>query len=240
MRLVRIFSLLLGLATLAAYCGVRADQWDKTTKVTFGEAVQVPGTVLPPGSYVFKLAETTSYRHVVQIFNDDNTRLVTTVMAVPNELLEPSGKTILTYAERPVDQPVALNAWFYPGDNFGQQFVYPRSEALQLARLNRTEVPSSGAEGQSQQSQQTFAENGAPVEPAAESAARSESAYSNPAPSTASAAPEPNPTPAPARASQQPVTELPHTASSLPLLGLMGLAFISIAAFLRLLLLVRA
>jgi len=232
MRLLRIFSLILGLASLAAFLGARAGEWDKTTRVTFGEAVQVPGTVLPPGSYVFKLADTTSYRHVVQIFNGDDTRLVTTVMAIPNELLEPSGKTILTYDERPVGQPVALDAWFYPGDTFGQQFIYPRSEALQLARLNRTEVPSEGAE---EQPQQNIAENGAPVEPAAESAARAESAYSNSAPPTASAAPEPAPTPAPAPASQQPATQLPHTASSLPLLGLSGLAFIGIAAFLRLL-----
>jgi len=65
MRLLRIFSLILGLASLAAFLGARAGEWDKTTRVTFGEAVQVPGTVLPPGSYVFKLADTTSYRHVV-------------------------------------------------------------------------------------------------------------------------------------------------------------------------------
>jgi hypothetical protein len=90
--------------------------------------------------------DSTSNRHIVQIFNEDHTQLITTVLAVPNERLEPAGKTILTYEERPADQPMALAAWFYPGDNFGQQFVYPGSEAEQLSRLNKLEVPSSGSE----------------------------------------------------------------------------------------------
>src|SRR5258705_12617866 len=108
----RIFTALLGLALVfAAYLpSARADEWDKTTKITFKEPVQVPGKVLQPGTYTFKLLDSSSNRHVVQIFNEDHTQLVTTVLAIPNERLEPAGKTILTYDERPADQPMALAA----------------------------------------------------------------------------------------------------------------------------------
>jgi hypothetical protein len=121
MKIFRTLVILFGLALLlvANLPLAHADEWDKTTKITFKEPVQVPGKVLPAGTYIFKLLDSTSNRHVVQIFNEDHTSLITTVLAIPNERLEPAGKTILTYDERPADQPMALAAWFYPGDNFG-------------------------------------------------------------------------------------------------------------------------
>src|SRR5438270_3019112 len=144
MKIFQMFTALFGLVMLFTVFSplAQGDEWDKTTKITFKEPVKVPGQVLPAGTYVFKLLDSTSNRHVVQIFNEDHTHLITTVMAIPNQRLEPAGKTILTYEERPADQPMALAAWFYPGDNFGQQFVYPKSEAEQLSRLNKREVPS--------------------------------------------------------------------------------------------------
>src|ERR1700680_4341834 len=135
MKIVRVMAVLLGIALLAASAGyytVRADEWDKTTKLTFNEAVQVPGTVLPAGTYIFRLYDSASNRHVVRIFKEDNTTLVTTILAIPNQRLKPAEKTILPYSERPTNQPQAVNAWFYPGDNTGQQFVYQKSQAVEL------------------------------------------------------------------------------------------------------------
>jgi len=126
MKLLRIFSLILGLATFAAVCGVRADQWDKTTKVTFGEAVQVPGTVLPPGSYVFKLADTNASRHVVEIFTKDRQHLVTRFIAIPGARLNAADTAIVTLEEEPAGTPEAVKRWFYPGDNKGLEFVYAK------------------------------------------------------------------------------------------------------------------
>jgi hypothetical protein len=144
MKVVRMLAILLGLAlSLTSSRSIsRADEWDKATKVTFPEAVQVPGKVLEPGTYVFRLMDSQSNRHIVQIYNEDHTSLITTVLAIPNQRLEPSGKTVLLYDERPADQPMALAAWFYPGDNIGQEFVYLKSEAAELSRLNKREVPS--------------------------------------------------------------------------------------------------
>lgn len=140
--------LLIRIALVMAFVGallttnIRADEWDKKTVLTFNEPVQVPGTVLPAGTYVFKLADSQSDRNIVQIFNADETRLIKTVMAIPDNRTKPSGKTVVTFDERPSGQPEALQSWFYPGDNAGQEFVYPRQKATELAQVNHRSVPS--------------------------------------------------------------------------------------------------
>lgn len=263
MRLLRTLAISTGaFLFLSIYAGhTRADDWTKMTKVTFGEQVQVPGTVLEPGTYTFRLADSQSNRHIVQIFNEDNTSLITTVLAIPNYRLQPSGKSVLQFAERPVDQPVALEAWFYPGDNFGQEFVYPESEAKQLSQINHTEVPSTGSE-------EAYPGNKTEERPAPETQPTPE-AKENPTPqprteepsrtppsppptagqqsptypSESNAAPNPTPnqqprtTPQPAPQEEKPRSEtkqLPQTASLLPLFGLIGAAFLGIALLLRL------
>src|SRR6266481_5074191 len=217
MKILRMLTVLFGLALmLAAYFPLaHADEWDKTTKITFSEPVQVPGRVLPAGTYVFKLLDSASNRHIVQIFNEDHTALITTVLAIPNQRLEPAGKTILKYDERPSGQPIALAAWFYPGDNFGQEFVYPKGEAEQLSRLNKREVPS--LESREEKNETAEAAKPEPANPPAE--AKQET------PPAPSAVPKPEVT---TRA------ELPHTASLLPLIGLIGVSLLGVAALLRL------
>jgi hypothetical protein len=111
-----------------------ADQSDKATKLTFSEAVEVPGQVLPAGTYWFTLADNASDRNIVQIWNADRTQLVTTILAIPDYRLQPRGRTVIHFEERPSDQPEAIHSWFYPGDNFGQEFVYPKTRATQLAK----------------------------------------------------------------------------------------------------------
>ena len=118
----------------------RADEWDKKTRVTCNEAVQVPGVTLPGGTYVFKLADSDNQRTIVEIFNEDETRLITTILAIPDYHIQTPGKTIISFDERPKGQPEALKAWFYPGDNFGVAFVYPKPKAAELARANQQPV----------------------------------------------------------------------------------------------------
>ena len=119
---------------------VQGDEWDKKTTATFSAPVEVPGRVLPAGTYVFKLLDSPSNRHIVQIYNKDETKLVAEILAVPDERLEPKGKTVISFEERPGNSPEALRAWFYPGDNFGQEFVYPHSKAKELAKRSGQHV----------------------------------------------------------------------------------------------------
>ena len=112
----------------------RADEWDKLTVMTFNEPVEIPGKVLPAGTYVFKLFDSQSDRSIVQIFTEDQKHLVATIMAIPDYREEPASKTVVTFDERPSGSPEALHSWFYPGDNYGVEFVYKKSERQYVAR----------------------------------------------------------------------------------------------------------
>lgn len=104
----------------------KADTWDKKTIVTFSDSVEIPGQVLPAGTCVFKLANSASDRHIVQIWNGDETHILATILAIPNYRVDTPDRTIFEFDERPGDSPMALHSWFYPGDNSGQEFVYSR------------------------------------------------------------------------------------------------------------------
>ncbi len=125
---------------------VNADECDHKTVFTFSGPVEVPGPVLQAGSYVFKLADSSSDRNIVQVFSKDEDHLYGTFLAIPDERLKPAGKPIITFDERPSDSPEAVKAWFYPGETYGHQFVYPKPRAVALAKANRAAVPSMPAE----------------------------------------------------------------------------------------------
>ena len=128
MQFKRAVQLSLWVAMLCAVfgAGVRADTWDKKTIVTFSESVEIPGQVLPAGTYVFKLANTVSDRHIVQIWTEDETHILATIIAILNYRLGLSNRPMFEFDERPGNSPMALRSWFHPGDNSGQEFVYPR------------------------------------------------------------------------------------------------------------------
>jgi hypothetical protein len=131
----------LGLLAVAVSRDVKADQWDKKTILTVNEPIAVPGMVLQPGKYVMRLLDSQSNRHIVQIYNGDETQLQTTVLAIPNYRLTPTGDSSFGFWETPAGQSKALRSWFYPGDNFGQEFAYPKDVAAQLAKANNQNVP---------------------------------------------------------------------------------------------------
>ena len=124
----------------------KADEWNRKTVLTFSGPVEIPGVhlkgwgVLPAGTYVFKILDSQSDRHIVQIFNKDETQVFATILAIPNYRLKVTGKTVVTFRERPAGEPEALRAWFYPGENYGEEFVYPKARAMQLAKEANTPV----------------------------------------------------------------------------------------------------
>jgi outer membrane biosynthesis protein TonB len=223
-----LFSCLVILAAAGLFTAARADQWDKKTIMTISETIQVPNKVLDPGTYVFKLVDSQSDRHIVRIFNQDESHLVTTILAIPNYRLQPSGKTEFAFWETPAGQPRALRAWFYPGDNFGQEFAYSATMSSQIsANNNNTTVPVEPAPVASTTTPEPQPVSEAVPEPVPES---------EPAPApqtTAAVTPEPavrreesvvEPSANPSQA-----TELPHTASRYPLIAMGGL--LSLLAF---------
>lgn len=123
-----------------------ADDWNKKTTVTFSGPVEIPGVhlqgyaVLPAGTYVFKLLSSDSDRHIVQIFSEDEKTVFATILAIPNYRLQATDKTVITFRERPAGEPEALRAWFYPGMNSGEEFVYPKAKAMELSKSTNTPV----------------------------------------------------------------------------------------------------
>jgi hypothetical protein len=219
--LTRTVSILPGLALLGATLVaplVMADEFEKKTVVHVTERVQLPNSILEPGQYVFRLMDNPD-RHIVLIYNADGTHLVTKVMAVPNLRLRPTSKTVFQFWETPAGQPKALRAWFYPGDNFGQEFVYPKSKSVEIAQIVHApvlavvvekeaeietapivRVDEKGTEMPVVVEEVVVARNDPPAEPVVTAAA---------------AEPEP--------------ATLPHTASTYPMIALFGL--LSLAAF---------
>jgi hypothetical protein len=123
----------------------KADDYDKKTTVTFSGPIEIPPVyitgmrVLPAGTYVFKLVNSSSNRHIVQIFNKEQTKIYATILAIPNYRLVPKDKTVITFNEGVKGQPEPIRAWFYPGANWGEEFVYPKTKAVELAKV--TNVP---------------------------------------------------------------------------------------------------
>src|SRR5438477_7788027 len=130
----------------------KADDWNRKTVITFSGPVEIPGVhrtgfaILPAGTYVFKILNSQSDRHIVQIFSKDELTVYATILAIPNYRLKATDKTVITFRERPAGQPEALRAWFYPGRNWGEEFVYPKTKAIEIAKTTRMAVLATTAE----------------------------------------------------------------------------------------------
>jgi hypothetical protein len=120
--------------------GARADEYTKQTFLTFSGPVQVPGATLPAGTYMFKLADPDSGRRAIQIWDKDGGNLITTLLTIPNEGMEAADEPVVLFSERAVGDPQAVKAWFYPGDRIGQEFIYPKDQAMKIARDAQTSV----------------------------------------------------------------------------------------------------
>jgi len=241
MKSITLFAVLCAFAGgLALAPAAYADQWNHETRVTFSQPVEIPSMVLPPGTYVFKLLDSQVDRNIVQIFSEDKDHVYATILAIPDYRLRPTGKTVIMFEEREAGAPQAIRAWFYPGENYGAEFVYPQPRAAALAQATNQAVPSMPAtekppeEAELRQApvmnQQPSGEQTAP-EPAPETAPE-------PAPAPAPAAAQPQPQPEAAMPPQEqatmPLQQLPHTASDFPLIGLIGLCLLALAGTVRL------
>jgi hypothetical protein len=234
-------ALMAGCISIALAPTAQADSWNKKTILTVGESIQMPScctsdhtVTLPPGKYVMVLMDSMSDRHIVRVFAEDEKTVITTVLAIPNYRLQPTGDTVLQYWEVPAGQPKELRAWFYPGDNFGQEFAYHKNTAAQIAAFAKTPVPAIAMDTTAVEDLKI-----APLVAVDESGKTTElAATTPPAPEAVTVAqavaPEPTVQVEPVQqqtvvAEPAPMQTLPQTASELPLLGLAGLVLLAVA-----------
>lgn len=234
MRVLRVLCCALAFAAIVAP-GARADEHDKLTYFTFSGPVQIPGHTLPAGTYMFKLADSPSNRHIVQVFTKDRSKLYATILAIPDQRLDPADKPVVMFKETPAGSPSAVRAWFYPGNTIGDEFVYPKQQAMRIAKATHEPVLSITDESNMKSAEVTRVdENGVAIDQSKSSTTTSTA----PAGTSGSSAPrmteqtaraETPATTAPSRTtarSSSNARRLPRTASPLALYELMsGLAF---------------
>jgi len=238
---------LMGLAGLNSV--LNADEYDRKTVISISQPLEVPGVVLPPGTYVMRLFNSSTNRHIVQFMNERQNQQLALTFAISAERIRPAEKTILTMYEGSQGAPPAARTWFYPGDTVGQEFLYPHKQAVRISERTKVAVPE--------------IETGKPAEVSSAAAVKidkddevkkdkdddaesvAQSRVEPPLIARAEPAPEPLPAPEPQQAVQPPQAEpetpvaqsdavstssdsLPKTAGNGPLALLMGsLAFVT-------------
>ena len=217
-RLWTVGAMLFALANTTAF----ADTWNKKTELTVRERIEVPGAILEPGNYVLLLVDSDANRHIVRILNERENEVISTVIAIPNYLLKVTGDTQFAWYERPSGEPRALRAWCYPGDNFGQEFVYPKRQASPIAESVHVPVPAADIP------EPVMTAKVQPEAPPARELKEVEVKPVEPVQMAQARRPEPAPTPAPQPETAPPA--LPATAGFGPLLGLLGALSLAAAA----------
>jgi hypothetical protein len=218
--------LLVALSTVGAMVQkAKADAENQLTIFTFSGPVEIPGRVLDAGTYVFKVLDVTGQRDVVQVTNKRGDKLYGTFITIPDQRMKPTGKTVITFAERVSGSPEAIKGWFYPGDSYGHEFVYPKSKAVQLAKANNTAVPSMPDE----MTPQTAKPASSVKDDSVVALKQTSLKVQKPNEDEVEVADVFEFPPAPSGAP----SELPKTASQMPLVGLSGLLLIGVALSLR-------
>ena len=236
------FAMALGLGSLSLVFATTlfAQRSDKATVVTFNSPVEIPGSnpqILPAGTYMFKIVDSKSTPHIVQVSNKEESKVYSTIMAVPAHRDATTRDTVFTFEERPGGQPQALQTWFYPNDTNGEEFVYTGHVPQQVAAVVPPAEAAPVAETPKPQPEPVArVETPAPTPPVA---AQTPAAPEPPRQQEAAAPPPQAPAPAAqeqpqqnTQANEEPKT-LPHTASNMPLLLLAGVVSLGAGLTLR-------
>lgn len=104
----------------------KADDWDKKTIVTFDQDVQIPGQVLPAGTYVFKLIRSNTERFIVQVWDRGEDNILATLMTIGDSYPNPNGQAYFVLDTSGTDEgyPPAVVSWFFAGTDEGRDFIY--------------------------------------------------------------------------------------------------------------------
>ena len=225
------------LVTLStATTAIAQEPADQRTFFTFSAPFELPGgKVLPAGKYTFRIVDSPSNRHVVQILSEDGKQMHATILAIPAQRQDPPDDPEVRFMETAANTPPAVKTWWYPGRTIGHEFIYPREQARRLAAVQSEPVLTVDSEVTSTEQMQT-----ADLERIDAGGKETEVAVTTETRTTTTRTPERQPAPAPAPTRtvetsrvEETRTALPTTASVLPLVGLIGLASLAAAAIVR-------
>jgi LPXTG-motif cell wall-anchored protein len=238
--MIKLRIIVAAIALAASTTAVNADTFNKKTKVTFSGPVQIPNShtkegvvTLPAGSYIFRLLDSPSARHIVEVTNMRGDHVYSTILAVPDYRVNATSKTVMYFSEQQAGSPPPVKAWFYPGDNFGQRFVYPKPKAVQIAAAVNQPVPSHEVvvvEKTKYVEIPVYIQTPAKQETPYVASTFDKTDATDSAGVDGEAVRE---APAAAPPAEAPPARLPKTASSFPFIGLMGLMLVAASFLLR-------
>src|ERR1700722_5634263 len=114
-----------------------ADDANELTKITFSAPIQIPGKILPAGTYTFEQQDPNDNSHLVQIFNADRTVLYATLETVSADQMKPGDDTTIVLAQQEAGGPDVLVKWFYPGRTTGHEFIYSKQQEQSIAQARQ-------------------------------------------------------------------------------------------------------
>jgi hypothetical protein len=228
------------LTSAGAYAQGTTDS--RLTNVTFSGPVSLPGKTLPAGTYQFRLMDSPSNRNIVQVFDEHGMQLIATMLAIPAERPQAEGDPVITFKETRADLPPAVHFWYYAGEKSGSELVYPKSQAMAIAKASGEPVMSTDTESADAN---TLKNSKLSRVTATDTTAQTTQPATTP-PTQPTTTPDTNPPAQPPTAqpqdqARQPVgtsgrtssRALPHTASSLPAIGLIGMLSLAAAFGIR-------
>jgi hypothetical protein len=223
--------------TLTGTSPLAQEPANQITYFTFSAPFELPGgKVLPPGKYVFKILDSPSNRHVVQVMSEDQKTMHATLLAISANRLDPAQEPEVRFMETAANAPPAIRTWWYPGRSIGHEFIYPKDHAKRLAARQRDGVLTVASDASTAEQMQTADLERIDASGRASSASaqtRVAEARREQAPPAPSAPTRTVPDTSTRRTTEAPRTELPRTASPLPLVGLLGLGSLLGAGILR-------
>jgi hypothetical protein len=110
---------------------------------TVSEPTEIPGATLRPGTYTIHVVDHLSERYIVAI-DALKGRMHSTFLAIENpEVPKPSapGRVVWPNAPSKVGDKEYLRGWLFRGEPAVLEFVFPKSDAVALARSNDAQVP---------------------------------------------------------------------------------------------------
>lgn len=107
---------------------------DKRTFFTFSQPITVPGVTLPAGTYLFRLADPTGSRKVVQVLSEDGSESYAMLLSIPVQRFDIPDEPEIHFMETPSNTPAAVKIWWYPGETIGYEFIYPEEQGTLLAK----------------------------------------------------------------------------------------------------------
>jgi hypothetical protein len=239
--------------TISGVTSAQDPAYLKRTLYTFSGPFELPGVTLQPGQYEFRLANPDSGRTMIQVSSVDGKQIYGTFFTMPLQADRPAAQAEVRFMESAAGAPAAVRAVWYVGESMGREFIYPREQAMRLAKNTKQPVlTTAGVSTKADETQTgTLSRVGASGQDSAPSSSNA-AANQSPAPSssTSASASSANRTVDADRPAQSPVaggtatttrdrtaaarSELPRTASGIPALGMLGFAVLGVAAALRL------